>query len=106
MPANDVSLAEHEPLLDEDEDDVGESGEAIALEDLTPRQSADSLSSRDALENDPIVPANGSIARKTSGWTADEERKLVRKLDCLVMPLLIIAFFALQLDRGMRRCFG
>ncbi len=34
-------------------------------------------------------------------WTPEEEKRLVRKIDCLVMPLLILAFFALQLDRGM-----
>jgi len=33
-------------------------------------------------------------------WTAEEERKLVRKIDSIVMPLLMLAFFALQLDRG------
>jgi len=33
-------------------------------------------------------------------WTEDEERQLVRKIDRLVMPLLMLAFFALQLDRG------
>jgi hypothetical protein len=33
-------------------------------------------------------------------WTADEEKRLVRKIDRLVIPLLIMAFFALQLDRG------
>ena len=103
MPANDFSLAEHEPLLDEAEDDAGESGEAIALDDLTPRSSGYALTSREALEDDPIAPVNGHISHKTSGWTAEEERKLVRKLDCLVMPLLIVAFFALQLDRGRRR---
>ncbi|KAG9254867.1 alternative sulfate transporter [Emericellopsis atlantica] len=33
-------------------------------------------------------------------WTASEESKLVRKLDCVVMPLLAAGFFVLQLDRG------
>ncbi|KAL2165666.1 hypothetical protein VTG60DRAFT_4049 [Thermothelomyces hinnuleus] len=33
-------------------------------------------------------------------WTEDEEKALVRRLDVLVMPLLILGFFALQLDRG------
>ncbi|KAH7123254.1 major facilitator superfamily domain-containing protein [Dactylonectria estremocensis] len=33
-------------------------------------------------------------------WTEEEEQKLVRKVDLLVMPLLILGFFALQLDRG------
>ena len=35
-------------------------------------------------------------------WTEQEEKKLVRKIDRLVMPLLMFAFFGLQLDRGMQ----
>lgn len=33
-------------------------------------------------------------------WTQDEEKTLVRKLDMVVMPLLVLGFYALQLDRG------
>ncbi|GKT52172.1 uncharacterized protein ColSpa_12353 [Colletotrichum spaethianum] len=33
-------------------------------------------------------------------WSPEEEQRLVRKVDLLIMPLLILAFFALQLDRG------
>ncbi|KAK3363129.1 alternative sulfate transporter [Lasiosphaeria hispida] len=33
-------------------------------------------------------------------WTEAEEKALVRRLDLLVMPLLVLGFFALQLDRG------
>ncbi|KAK3905782.1 hypothetical protein C8A05DRAFT_30412 [Staphylotrichum tortipilum] len=33
-------------------------------------------------------------------WTEAEEKALVRRIDFLVMPLLTLAFFALQLDRG------
>ena len=33
-------------------------------------------------------------------WSSEEERKVVRKLDCAVMPLLILVFIGLQLDRG------
>lgn len=33
-------------------------------------------------------------------WTDEEERKLKAKADLIVMPLLIIGFFALQIDRG------
>ena len=36
-------------------------------------------------------------------WTEEEERKLRNKIDRLVMPLLMFAFFSLQLDRGMLR---
>ncbi|KAM0285785.1 hypothetical protein ACHAQH_001247 [Verticillium albo-atrum] len=33
-------------------------------------------------------------------WTPEEERRLVRKVDFIVMPLLMLGFFVLQLDRG------
>ncbi|KAJ6784958.1 hypothetical protein PWT90_01757 [Aphanocladium album] len=35
-----------------------------------------------------------------SDWSEAEERAIVRKLDFLLMPLLIAGFFVLQLDRG------
>jgi hypothetical protein len=59
---------------------------------------------------------NGSITARTTDWTPEEERHLVRKfvytprfkwshlnfdrLDRIVMPLLMLAFGALQYDRG------
>ncbi|GME64851.1 putative alternative sulfate transporter protein [Neofusicoccum parvum] len=33
-------------------------------------------------------------------WTEEEEKKLVRKIDMILMPLLVLPFIALQLDRG------
>ncbi|KAK4193244.1 hypothetical protein QBC35DRAFT_100222 [Podospora australis] len=33
-------------------------------------------------------------------WTEEEEKALVRRIDFLVMPLLVLGFFALQIDRG------
>ncbi|KAF2015623.1 MFS general substrate transporter [Aaosphaeria arxii CBS 175.79] len=33
-------------------------------------------------------------------WTAKEEKRLLRKLDCYLMPLLVLGFFVLQLDRS------
>ncbi|KAF4457742.1 hypothetical protein F53441_366 [Fusarium austroafricanum] len=33
-------------------------------------------------------------------WTDEEEAKLIRKVDFTIMPLLVLGFFALQLDRG------
>ncbi|KAL2125017.1 hypothetical protein VTJ04DRAFT_1382 [Mycothermus thermophilus] len=33
-------------------------------------------------------------------WTEEEEKALVKKVDFLVLPILMLAFFALQLDRG------
>ncbi|KAH7008519.1 major facilitator superfamily domain-containing protein [Ilyonectria destructans] len=48
-------------------------------------------------------PNGGSISEIDNidvEWTPEEEKSLVRKLDRTVMPLLILGFFALQLDRG------
>ena len=36
-------------------------------------------------------------------WTKDEERRLVWKIDLLVMSQLVLSFLALQLDRGTMR---
>ncbi|KAJ0127309.1 Uncharacterized protein HZ326_29584 [Fusarium oxysporum f. sp. albedinis] len=33
-------------------------------------------------------------------WTDDEEKAVVRKLDMILMPLLVLGFYALQLDRS------
>lgn len=41
---------------------------------------------------------NSSLEEIT--WTEEEEKRLRAKIDWLVMPLLMFAFFALQLDRG------
>ncbi|KAF2100223.1 alternative sulfate transporter [Rhizodiscina lignyota] len=46
-------------------------------------------------------PVEGiSISDTSIDWTPEEERRLVRRIDSIVMPLLMLAFFALQLDRG------
>lgn len=36
----------------------------------------------------------------TQSWTEDEEKAVVRKVDRIVMPILMLVFFALQLDRS------
>lgn len=33
-------------------------------------------------------------------WTEDEERRVKRKTDFILLPILGVAFFALQMDRG------
>ncbi|KAF4470509.1 nicotinamide mononucleotide permease [Fusarium albosuccineum] len=44
--------------------------------------------------------ASSDVDAVEADWTAEEEAALVRKIDRTVMPLLILGFFALQLDRG------
>ena len=52
------------------------------------------------MEKDVEPPEITSLAASPIEWTEEEEKHLVRKIDRLVMPLLILGFFALQLDRG------
>lgn len=53
-----------------------------------------------SIEDGEASPTSGAQSLDEVRWTAEEEKRLVKKIDCLVMPLLIAAFFALQLDRG------
>ncbi|CAK7235487.1 hypothetical protein SBRCBS47491_009309 [Sporothrix bragantina] len=46
------------------------------------------------------TPESGSESGWTQTWTPDEEKALVRKVDRIVMPILMLVFFALQLDRA------
>ncbi|KAK7413331.1 hypothetical protein QQX98_007774 [Neonectria punicea] len=55
------------------------------------------------LKTEPEVGSGdiaSSVAPSSFEWTVAEERKLVRKIDLLIMPLLVFGFIALQLDRG------
>ena len=53
-----------------------------------------------ASEDGEVSPTSGSQSLDEVTWSPEEEKRLVRKIDFLVLPLLISAFFALQLDRG------
>lgn len=53
---------------------------------------------------EPLAPPDSAIKALGSdvldiSWTYEEERSAVRKADAIVMPLLMLSFFALQLDR-------
>lgn len=43
---------------------------------------------------------NGKVETVVKNWTDEEEKRIDRKIDFLVMPLLMWAFFILQIDRG------
>ncbi|KAJ5006616.1 putative transporter [Colletotrichum sp. SAR 10_99] len=51
-------------------------------------------------KTDTVVydPSNHSPSEGES-WTQDEEKAVVRKLDWYLMPLLVVGFYVLQLDR-------
>ncbi|OWB68420.1 hypothetical protein B5S30_g3800 [[Candida] boidinii] len=42
----------------------------------------------------------GNFEEVEEDWTPEEEKKTVRKVDFLLLPLLFFAFFILQIDRG------
>jgi hypothetical protein len=52
------------------------------------------------------VPSSPAQSVDEVEWTPEEEKKLVRKIDTLIMPLLMMAFFSLQLDRGRSSRIG
>lgn len=47
-------------------------------------------------EIQPVNVDEGTVA----DWTEDEERRVKLKLDLILLPILGVAFFALQMDRG------
>ncbi|KAH7152046.1 major facilitator superfamily domain-containing protein [Dactylonectria estremocensis] len=53
-----------------------------------------------AVSNSPNGGSLSDVDNIDVDWTPEEEKSLVRKLDRTIMPLLILGFFALQLDRG------
>lgn len=52
----------------------------------------------EVVEGSQVSASDGEATE--ADWTEEEERALVRKIDFLVMPLLMVSFFALQMDRG------
>lgn len=50
------------------------------------------------VEESQVSASDGETA--DLDWTEGEEKRLVRKIDFIVMPLLMVGFFALQMDRG------
>ena len=48
----------------------------------------------------PAITDSDTSSNHNVDWTPEEEKKLVRKIDLILMPLLILPFMALQFDRG------
>lgn len=84
LRAGNYSSAEYQPIMADTQDS------SVPLQKQSFEVGADS---------DSDVSPESNIA-----WSDEEERKLVRKLDTVVMPLLVIAFMALQFDRGNVLC--
>ncbi|KAJ4115392.1 hypothetical protein NW768_011244 [Fusarium equiseti] len=54
----------------------------------------------DECSSGPDKESNGLEQGPLIDWSGADERAVVRKLDLLIMPLLIAGFFVLSLDRG------
>lgn len=59
------------------------------------------MSSIDPLDNHRVEADHGHAEPLLAAdWTPEEERRAKRKLDVIIMPLLVLGFYCLQLDRG------
>ena len=72
----------------------------MASSSLHHEKSFDVLAQAQEKDTHSLESEQTGIDSSVPRWTEGEERQLVRKIDRLVMPLLMLAFFALQLDRG------
>ncbi|KAI0025911.1 major facilitator superfamily domain-containing protein [Xylariomycetidae sp. FL0641] len=59
-----------------------------------------SVAERKVDSNGESVPSTADSSQHEVTWTQHEERMVRLKLDCYLMPLLILGFFVLQLDRS------
>lgn len=57
----------------------------------------DQSSSSDDIRDESPAAISDKYAQD---WTASEEKKLVFKLDAIIMTILTLAFFCMQMDRG------
>lgn len=92
-------MRESEPLL---ETDGGQPAfdQGVELQPLDPHIGDDESESKLLSDDGLATPSSESSPKDDFIWTPAEERRVQLKLDAMVMPLLIVAFFALQLDRG------
>jgi hypothetical protein len=64
----------------------------------------DPIKNEEKVEADSIgesrVENINNDGRSIVPWTEEAERKLVRKVDFLVLPILWLCYVSLQLDRG------
>lgn len=57
------------------------------------------VAAKQNLSDDDIAAINADET-PLADWSADEERRVKRKLDFILLPVLGLAFFTLQMDRG------
>ncbi|KAF7942176.1 hypothetical protein BELL_0008g00260 [Botrytis elliptica] len=56
----------------------------------------------DSVDEDPTEKSNSELNKRllTVEWHEDEEKQILRRLDFYLIPLVMIMFFTLNLDRG------
>ncbi|TGO10279.1 hypothetical protein BTUL_0139g00040 [Botrytis tulipae] len=56
----------------------------------------------DSVDDDPTEKSNSELNRRLLAveWHEDEEKQILRRLDFYLIPLVMIMFFTLNLDRG------
>lgn len=47
----------------------------------------------------PVVKSELNAVLKADTWSREEEKKLLRRLDFYLIPLVMVMFFTLNLDR-------
>ncbi|KAK6613327.1 alternative sulfate transporter [Botrytis cinerea] len=63
----------------------------------------DDITSRvDSVDEDPTEKSNSELNKRLLAveWHEDEEKRILRRLDFYLIPLVMIMFFTLNLDRG------
>lgn len=62
----------------------------------------DDITSRvDSVDEDPTEKSNSELNKRLLAveWHEDEEKQILRRLDFYLIPLVMIMFFTLNLDR-------
>ena len=62
----------------------------------------DDITSRvDSVDEDPTEKSNSELNKRLLAveWHEDEEKRILRRLDFYLIPLVMIMFFTLNLDR-------
>lgn len=66
---------------------------------MVSQEAYDNKGANGRLSDEEVVPVNVDEST-VADWSEGEERKVKAKLDLILLPILGLAFFALQMDRG------
>lgn len=73
----------------------------IQVHEETQKEVIVSANTREGFEEDldPVAKSQFNAALKESDWSPEDEKKLLRRLDFYLIPLVMVMFFTLNLDR-------